>query len=164
MNYINENKLNLVVEDAINEFTKKQVKHSLKSFTDKIKEKMKEKSEDEDGKEGDEDKKYGPKDIRKNARKKKGGTRGDFNAKADKLYNQEVDDLEQGQLSSILTNGPFNISQIAQEVFPDHTKEGAQSQLRKELKGEHADSGHKYRLKKHHLQRLRAVLAKILNI
>lgn len=177
MNYINENRLNFIIENtvdkfimenAIDEMTKKQVQHSTKSFINKIKDKLEKKSADDnsdkDNNSKDDDEKFGPKDIRKNAKKQKGGSRGNFNAKADAMYNSKINDLEQGKLSDILNNGPFNISKIAQKVFPDHTKEGAQSQLRKELKGEHADSGYKYRLKKHHLQRLRAILSKLLNV
>ena len=149
MNYINENRLNFIIENAVekyimenavDEITKKQFKHSTKSFVNKIKDKLENKSvdnnPDKDNNSKDDDEKFGPKDIRKNAKKQKGGSRGNFNAKADAMYNSKINDLEQGKLSDILNNGPFNISKIAQEVFPDHTDEGAQSQLRKILNGE----------------------------
>ena len=80
MNYINENRLNFIIENTVDKFimenafdeiTKKQVKHSTKSFADKIKDKLENKSvddnSDKDNNSKDDDEKFGPKDIRKNA-------------------------------------------------------------------------------------------------
>lgn len=41
----------------------------------------------------------------------------------------------------------INVAALARKVFPDHTPEGAQSQLRKQLKGIKNDSGKEYHIK-----------------
>jgi hypothetical protein len=69
--------------------------------------------------------------------------------------------MQQSEIADELNSGYFNISKIAQEIYPDHTKEGAQSQLRKKLKGETADSGFKYHLKKKEINALRPILNKV---
>lgn len=102
-----------------------------------------------------------PHDIRKSAIKTQGGGRKDFDAKNDKTYNQDTDDMQQSEIAQELNSGYFNISKIAQEIYPDHTKEGAQSQLRKKIKGETADSGYEYHLKEKEINALRPVMNKI---
>jgi hypothetical protein len=54
----------------------------------------------------------------------------------------------------------INISAVAQEIYPDHTPEGAQSQLRKKVKGIENDNGSKYRLKKKEAYKIRRAIAK----
>ena len=102
-----------------------------------------------------------PHDIRKSAIKTQGGGRKDFDAKNDKTYNQDTDDMQQSEIADELNSGYFNISKIAQEIYPDHTKEGAQSQLRKKLKRETADSGYEYHLKEKETNALRPIMNKI---
>lgn len=54
-------------------------------------------------------------------------------------YKQSNKDLAFGDASSIISKIDMektNIAAIARELFPDHTEEGAQSQLRKILNGE----------------------------
>lgn len=53
----------------------------------------------------------------------------------------------------------INVAALAREVYPDHTPEGAQSQLRKKLKGLKNDNGSEYHIK----QREAAVIRKALN-
>ena len=124
---------------------------------------LKEAAEDlrNQGKDEKESKVGVPHDVRKSAIKTQGGGRKDFNAKNDKTYNRDTDDMQQSEIADELNSGYFNISKIAQEIYPDHTKEGAQSQLRKKLKGETADSGFKYHLKKKEINALRPILNKV---
>ena len=52
----------------------------------------------------------------------------------------------------------YNIAALARIVYPNHTPEGAQSQLRKKLKGEKNDYGSEYHLKDRELQKIRKEL------
>lgn len=49
----------------------------------------------------------------------------------------------------------INVAALARKVFPDHTPEGAQSQLRKQLKGETNDTGKEYHIKQRVGQEIR---------
>lgn len=100
--------------------------------------------------------------IRKKARKGKGGIRKDYDVEDEKKYNANVDDQEQGSVVDALDNGFINVKKVAEKLYPDHTPEGAQSQLRKKLKGERSDSGSKYKLKKKEVKRLRHIIATFL--
>ena len=119
--------------------------------------------DNQEGQEQEFPKKGEKKDVHKKSLKKKGGVRADFNAKEDETYNSKADDMEQSELSNLLNNGFFNIAKIGKELFPDHTPEGAQSQLRKKLKGEKSDSGKKYGLKRNEVKRLRGIMSKYLS-
>lgn len=103
------------------------------------------------------------KKFRKNALKKKGGLRKDFNVEDDEKYNQNVDDQEQSSVENILKNGFVNIKKVAEKLYPDHTPEGAQSQLNKKLTHAKSDSGSIYKLKKKEVKRLRSIIAANLN-
>lgn len=103
------------------------------------------------------------KKFRKNALKAKNGLRKDFDVEDDENYNQGISDDEQRGLSDFLLSGYVNIAKVAQDVYPDHTPEGAQSQLLKELKGEHADSGYKYHLKNKTAKKLYRIIAQHLS-
>lgn len=102
------------------------------------------------------------KKIRKKAIKGKGGLRKDYDVDYEKKYNQNVDDQEQSSVMDALDNGFVNVKKVAEKLYPDHTPEGAQSQLRKKLKGETSDSGSKYKLKKQEVKRLRHIIATFL--
>ena len=102
------------------------------------------------------------KKIRKKAIKGKGGIRKDYDDDYEKKYNQNVDDQEQSSVMDALDNGFVNVKKVAEKLYPDHTPEGAQSQLRKKLKGETSDSGSKYKLKKQEVKRLRHIIATFL--
>ena len=101
--------------------------------------------------------------FRKKAIKTKGGVRKDFDVENDKKYNKNADDQEQSSVKDVLLNGFVNIKKVAEELYPDHTPEGAQSQLRKKLKGEKSDSGSTYKLKTKEVKRLRHIIAADLN-
>ena len=102
------------------------------------------------------------KKIRKKAIKGNGGLRKDYDVDYEKKYNQNVDDQEQSSVMDALDNGFVNVKKVAEKLYPDHTPEGAQSQLRKKLKGETSDSGSKYKLKKQEVKRLRHIIATFL--
>lgn len=122
--------------------------------------KKKKKKKDSDSKDNKKTKKK--KKFSKNAIKVKGGYRKDFDVEDDELYNRDVDDQEQSSVEDVLNNGFINIKKVAQKLYPDHTPEGAQSQLRKKLEGERSDSGSKYKLKTKEVRRLRGIIASYL--
>lgn len=98
----------------------------------------------------------------KNAIKKKGGGRKDIDYTSDARSNPNISQADQGDLTKILDSPLINQSEVASELYPDHTKEGAQSQLRKKVKGLKSDSGSKYRIKRKEARRLRRILARML--
>ena len=95
----------------------------------------------------------------KKAIKTKSGSRVDRVIDPDDSSKQKAGELDSTSVEKLLGTGYFNISRIAQELYPDHTKEGAQSQLNKKLNHDKSDSGSTYRLKKGELKKLRHVLA-----
>lgn len=52
----------------------------------------------------------------------------------------------------------INIAALARKVYPDHTPEGAQSQLRKKIKGLKNDSGKQYHIRNREAEIIRKVL------
>lgn len=98
----------------------------------------------------------------KNAIKKKGGGRKDIDYTSDARSNPNISQADQGDLTKILDSPLINQSEVASELYPDHTKEGAQSQLRKKVKGLKSDSGSKYKIKRKEARRLRRILARML--
>jgi len=55
----------------------------------------------------------------------------------------------------------LNIAALARKVYPDHTPEGAQSQLRKKLKGLKNDNGSQYHIKQREASAIRRELKNI---
>lgn len=100
--------------------------------------------------------------VIKNAIKKKGGHRSDFDADHDMMVNPSLSNADNNELSDIADNDMLDIAAIAQKMYPDHTPEGAQSQLRKKLKGIHNDSGTPYKLKNREAKKLRKLLSSLL--
>ena len=96
--------------------------------------------------------------IKKNVIKKKNGQRGNFDYANDKKYNRNVTDSDNNAMAQVLDNPMVNKTEIAQELYPDHTRTGAVSQLDKKIHGKHSDSGYKYRLKNREIKRLRKIL------
>ena len=78
------------------------------------------------------------------------------------MYNKNVNDMEQSDIKKLLKGGYMNVKKVAERLYPDHTPEGAQSQLNKKLNGDLSDSGSRYKLKTKELRRLRAILTNIL--
>lgn len=74
---------------------------------------------------------------------------------------ENISRSDEDRLRSLFDTNYFNESAIAQEIYPDHTPEGAQSQLRKKLKGETNDNGSEYHLKEREAAAIRAIVNKI---
>lgn len=68
---------------------------------------------------------------------------------------------DEESLRNLFDKGILNVSAVAQKVYPDHTPEGAQSQLRKKLKGEKNDNGSEYHLKQREDNAIRQIINKI---
>ena len=100
------------------------------------------------------------KDILKNGKKLTNGRRMDFNAKQDRETNPNLNNQDSEDLASLVDSPYIDLAAVAQDVYPDHTPEGAQSQLRKKIKGLTNDNGSVYKLKKKEAFRLRRALAK----
>lgn len=108
-------------------------------------------------------KKKGPKDTGKNAKKLKNGLRTDFNYKRDRETNPNLNNQDSEDLIDILDSPYVDLAAVAQDIYPDHTPEGAQSQLRKKVKGLKSDSGSTYKIKKKEAFKIRRALAKEIN-
>jgi len=162
------------LDNIINEVVQSYLNNNLvsESFFDEAKKKKnKDDDSDKSDKSKDEDKKDDKKSethkkkkkkFKKNAIKGKGGLRKDFDIEDDEMYNKNVDDQEQSSITDILNNDFINVGAVAQKLYPDHTKEGAQSQLRKKLEGEASDSGSVYKLKSKEVRKLRSIIASFL--
>lgn len=158
--------LNSIVSESINAYLRRNIVSEASFFEGKESDNDEEK--DDKSKDKEEDKKDDKKDdkskkkFKKNAIKGKGGLRKDFDIEDDETYNQNVDDQEQSSVKDMLTNGFINIKKVAEKLYPDHTPEGAQSQLNKKLRGDKSDSGSTYKLKSKEVKRLRHIIASYL--
>ena len=155
-----------IIDESINHYLTQNIITEKKSKKDSKKED--DKDEDNGDEKDDEDEKNdskpkSKKKFRKNAIKGNGGLRKDFDTEADETYNKNVDDQEQSSVKNLLTNGFINIKKVAEKLYPDHTPEGAQSQLNKKLRGDKSDSGSTYKLKTKEVKRLRQIIASYLN-
>lgn len=104
--------------------------------------------------------KGGPKDIVKKGKKLRNGLRTDFDAKKERETNPNLNNQDAEDLNGILDSDYIDVAALAQDIYPDHTPEGAQSQLRKKIKGVTNDNGSKYRLKKKEAYKIRRAIAK----
>lgn len=69
---------------------------------------------------------------------------------------------DESEIRNVVNNNDLiNVAALARKVFPDHTPEGAQSQLRKQLKGETNDTGKEYHIKQRVGQEIRKQLQKL---
>ena len=155
-----------IIDESISHYLTQNIITEKKSKKDSKKED--DKDEDNGDEKDDEDEKNdskpkSKKKFRKNAINGKGGLRKDFDTEADETYNKNVDDQEQSSVKNLLTNGFINIKKVAEKLYPDHTPEGAQSQLNKKLRGDKSDSGSTYKLKSKEVKRLRHIIASYLN-
>jgi hypothetical protein len=69
-------------------------------------------------------------------RKKVGGGTESYDLKDYQRLNGKISDSDAGQIRSRIDQNATDIAYVARKVFPHHTDEGAQSQLRKILNGE----------------------------
>lgn len=104
-----------------------------------------------------------PRDIGKKAKKLRNGRRGEYDFKKERETNPNLNAQDAEDLNAILDSDYINVAALAQDVYPDHTREGAQSQLRKKIKGLTNDNGSPYKLKKKEAFKIRRMLAKHLN-
>ena len=156
-----DKKISRIIEETINHYIAQNI------ITEKKSDKKEKKDDDKTDAKDDEEKKADDKPkkknkFRKNAIKGKGGMRKDFDTEEDETYNKNVDDQEQSSVEDILSNGVINIKKVAEKLYPDHTPEGAQSQLNKKLRGDKSDSGSTYKLKTKEVKRLRHIIASYL--
>lgn len=156
-----DKKISRIIEETINHYLAQNVITEKKSDKKEKKDDGKTDAKDDEGKKAD-DKPKKKKKFRKNAIKSKGGMRKDFDTEEDETYNKAVDDQEQSSVENILSNGFVNIKKVAEKLYPDHTPEGAQSQLNKKLRGDKSDSGSTYKLKTKEVKRLRHIIASYL--
>ena len=104
-----------------------------------------------------------PRDVGKKAKKLRNGRRGEFNFKRDRETNPNLTSQDAEDLTDILDSGYVNLAAVARDVYPDHTEEGAQSQLRKKVKGLTNDNASKYKVKKKEAFKIRRSLARHLD-
>jgi hypothetical protein len=141
--------LNQAIGDILN--GKKEVDKGKAKYKTLKKHKKEKKSKDE------------PRDVGKKAKKLKNGRRGEFNFKQDRATNPNLNNQDAEDLNSLIDSDYINTAAVAHELYPDHTPEGAQSQLRKKVKGLANDNGSKYKIKKKEAFKLRRILSKELN-
>ena len=153
---------NQIINETVDTYLRRNLLFEAKD--DDKKSDKDEKEEEEDKKENENsDKLKKKKKFKKNAIKGKGGLRKDFDVEDDETHNQTVDDQEQSSISDLLSNGFVNVKKVAEKLYPDHTPEGAQSQLSKKLRGAKSDSGSTYKLKSKEVKRLRHIIASYLD-
>lgn len=104
-----------------------------------------------------------PRDIGKRAKKLTNGRRGEFNFKRDRETNPNLNNQDAADLDTLIDSDLVNTAAVAHKLYPDHTPEGAQSQLRKKVKGIENDNGSKYKIKKKEADKIRKIIAKELH-
>ena len=140
------------IREIINEEIQKVILEKKKSSSKKSSKKKSDKKKDK------EDNPYAFNGIRKNAIKKKGGKRGDFDYYKQERENAKINSADNNLLADRLDDDTLNIAAIARKLYPDHTPEGAQSQLRKKIKKERSDSGGVYTFRKKESKKLNNIL------
>lgn len=82
--------------------------------------------------------------------------------KAKRRDGKNVSTSDEDQIRYDVNNADLiNVAALAREVYPDHTPEGAQSQLRKKLKGIKNDNGSEYHIKQREASAIRKALNNI---
>jgi hypothetical protein len=142
-----------IINEEINKYINESVLMENEFMENSFVEAKKKKDKDKDE----------PRDIGKKAKKLKNGRRGEYNFKKERETNPNLNAQDAEDISSILDSDYINVAALAQDVYPDHTREGAQSQLRKKIKGLTNDNGSPYKLKKKEAFKIRRMLAKHLN-
>lgn len=102
-------------------------------------------------------------DIAKNGKKLRNGLRTDFDRKKDRETNPNLTNQDAEDINDIIDSDAINTAAVAKQLYPGHTDEGAQSQLRKKVKGLENDNGSKYKLKKKEAHKLRRIIARMLH-
>ena len=81
--------------------------------------------------------------------------------KAHRRDGENVSRSDEEILRRLFATDYLNEAAIAREIYPDHTPEGAQSQLRKKLVGETNDNGTEYHLREREAAAIRQIINKI---
>lgn len=81
--------------------------------------------------------------------------------KAHRRDGEKVSRSDEEILRRLFATDYLNEAAIAREIYPDHTPEGAQSQLRKKLKGLTNDNGSEYHIKEREANIIQKVMDKI---
>lgn len=100
------------------------------------------------------------KTVAKNAKKLRKGLRTDFDIKKDRETNPNLNNQDNEDLADMIDSPLINTAAVAHKWRPDLTPEGAQSELRKKVKGLKSDSGSTYKLKKKDAFKLNRILSK----
>lgn len=79
----------------------------------------------------------------------------------EKVNNPNIASDDEIEIRKDMNNDVINVAAMARKVFPNHTPEGAQSQLRKQIKGLKSDSGSEYHIKQKTANIIRKELGKI---
>lgn len=79
----------------------------------------------------------------------------------EKEKNVRASSDDENEIRKDMNNDFINVAAMAREVFPNHTPEGAQSQLRKQIKGLKSDSGSEYHINQKTANKIRKELGKI---
>ena len=123
---INE-EMSIVINESISDDIGKMIIKTLSKLKKKNKNKKKKYKDKE------KDKKDDKPDIRK--KKVVGGTK-DYDYGEYQRMHKKVDLADYNKIAGAIDQEKTDIAAVAREVFPGHTDEGAQSQLRKILNGE----------------------------
>ena len=129
---ITEEVSNVITEGIMDDIGKLIAKTLSKLAGKKKKKKNKEKEKESKKKWEDKEKEEKP-DIRK--KKVVGGTK-DYDYDKYKESHKDVSKADYDKIADSIDQEKTDIAAVARIVFPDHTDEGAQSQLRKILNGE----------------------------
>ena len=105
-------------------------------------------------------KKKGRRKVVKKGKKLSNGKRTDFDAEKERETNPNLNKQDNEDLADILDSPFVDLAAVAKKVYPDHTPEGAQSQLRKKVKGLENDNGSKYKIKKKEAFKIRRIIDK----
>ena len=137
------------------------IRHIIKEEIDRVILEKKGKKSNKKGESGKTKKSSKDSGIRKNALKARNGRRKSFNYKKYNEENPNSNYSDNGQLARFLKNPAINVAAIGKMVYPDHTPEGAQSQLRKKIEGEKSDSGKEYRFRNKEIHKINRVLNRL---
>lgn len=123
------NKLNRIITEAIDEVVMEKAKNDAMkhgSKRHKFHSGSKKFYYDEDDDDDGEKKRFKKKKVTHGSDK-------EYDYKEYKRKNKPVSKADASSISSVIDMDRTNISDVAQEIYPNHTKEGAQSQLLKVL-------------------------------
>jgi hypothetical protein len=142
-----------IINEEINKYINESVLMENGFMENSLVEAKKKKNKDKDE----------PRDIGKKAKKLRNGRRGEYDFKKERETNPNLNNQDAEDLSNLIDSDYINTAAVAHKWRPDLTPEGAQSELRKKVKGLTNDNGSKYKLKKRDAFKLRRILAKELN-